>query len=154
MALGEPAGLYGFAWIPTSAGSSCNAQILSNKDFGKAQDLCTRGLKITFQLAFHQRFPALALVYLNMYLPSYLILLGSLSSTGLAVATCPSQTTCKGATGTIATALKGYAPAETFCSSKYPVPRQTCMSTAAATTLFSTVATSTLTVTVATDTVM
>jgi hypothetical protein len=58
-----------------------------------------------------------------MYLPSYLVLLGGISSTGLALGTCPSQTACKGITGAVATALKGYAPAETFCSTKFPVLR-------------------------------
>ncbi|KAM0707357.1 hypothetical protein Q7P35_004002 [Cladosporium inversicolor] len=60
---------------------------------------------------------------------SYLIAIGSIIPASLAVATCPTPTTCKGVSGIVATAIKSYAPAQT------------------------TVATSTVTSTVATTTV-
>jgi hypothetical protein len=95
----------------------------------------------------------LSLVFTKMQLLSYLIAVGSLIPSTLAIATCPTPTTCKGLSGTVATAIKSYAPAQTFCSSKYPVPQKTCTSVAPAVVLTSTVATSTAISTVAITTV-
>jgi hypothetical protein len=88
-----------------------------------------------------------------MQLLSYLIAVGTLISTSLAVATCPTPATCNGVSGIVATAIKSYAPAQTLCSSKYPVPRKTCTSVAPTAVVTSTVATSTSATTVATTTI-
>lgn len=87
-----------------------------------------------------------------MWFISSLIVLGSLAIGSLAAVSCPAPTTCKGLTATAASVLKGYAPAESLCSKKFPVPRQTCTSTALTVTATSTVATATVTSTVATAT--
>jgi len=80
----------------------------------------------------------------------YLIPLSSLGSLANAIAACPLSPCKGGAYALVATALAGYPPAASFCSSKYPVPQQVCSSTAPLIKFTSTVSTSIYTSTVAT----
>ena len=95
-----------------------------------------------------------SLPHLKMRLSSSLLLLcGFLSSTVIAQAvSCPPQPTCNGLAGIVVNALKDYSPAKAACSSRVPVPRKTCTSTAPKATLSTIVGTTTAQVTVATTT--
>ena len=89
-----------------------------------------------------------------MRLQSTLILLCSHACISLATASCPLAVSCKGLTATVASALKAYPPAQTFCSRKFPVPGRTCTSTAPQVTTTTTAGTSTVTMNVATTTIL
>lgn len=59
-----------------------------------------------------------------------------------ACTTCPGSLCKGGPPAALAAVLQGYPAAQTFCSSKHPVPGQTCTSIAPTTTVYSTIATS------------
>ncbi|KAF2487689.1 hypothetical protein BDY17DRAFT_16588 [Neohortaea acidophila] len=82
-----------------------------------------------------------------------LFLLSTLATADLAAVSCPAQASCTGFVGSIASALKGYPQASTFCSDKFPVPSQTCTSVAPTLTITVTAVAATATTTVATNTI-
>jgi hypothetical protein len=88
----------------------------------------------------------------NMRVSSSILAVAGFTPVVLSAATCPA-TPCKpGIYSQVANALKGFVPAQQYCTSKYPVPRQTCTSVALPATITTTVATNTVQTTVATTT--
>ena len=87
-----------------------------------------------------------------MHFTQSLALLASVFSLASAQASCP-QVCAGGTFAQTASSLRGYAPALSYCSSRVPIPRQTCSSTATRPTSTQFVATVVQTTTVAASTV-